>query len=370
MDNKLLTLAIHTPAKAHILKQLLEEKGIRVSLDKVEKDKDGISPGLHVRVKEEDLSAALSIIEEYNLFSYNDEDTYKVDDGRKRILVAVDFSDYSYKACQIAFGIAKDINAKVKILHVYHHIYFPSSIPFADTLKEVKDEGLLNKSRRQMLQLCCDIDEMILNEEWPCVNYSYSLREGNVEDEIENFIEEYKPILLVLGTKGKDNNKTDLLGRVTADIIEMTSTPIIAVPENSPINSLGDIQHVALLTSLQKRDRNDFNFLVNILKPYSHIKLTLVHLNLYTKKGEKWSENDLIKIKEHFKSLYPGVNVEYKLIDTSDMIGAVHDFIQKENVNILALNTRRRSMWGRMFLPSVSRKMLDNPDICLFILRG
>lgn len=371
-NDKLITLAIHKNDKAWILKEILEGKGIDVFLEEINKDsaEDAIS-GISVRIKEADLSKALSIVEEQQLFRYDDKRTYSIDDGRRRILVAVDFSDYSLKACRMAFNIAKRLNAKVKILHVYYRVQFPTQLPFAKLLKDEQEVGLLDRVRKQMLDLCYEIDKKITEGEFPSVNYSYSLREGIVEEEVEQFVKEYKPVLLVLGTKGLDNNQTHILGSVAADIIEMTNVPVLAVPENTPVKTLKDIRHIAFLTNMQSRDLASFDHLVNnLLNPYYDIEITLLHINRINRGGDKWTEAELLSMKTYFEEHYPQVNVQYKLIDTPDIQKAVEEFIDEAKVDIISVNTRRRNILGRMFMPSMSRKVLFGIDAILLVLRG
>lgn len=372
MDDKLITLAIHSYEKAAILKTILEKNNIPVYLEKVSGSNSEVNtPAFYVKIKTINLSTALVIIEEHKLFSYKDKETYKIDDGRKRILVAVDFSSYSMKACQVAFNIAKEMNAKVKILHVYYNIYFPSHIPFADQLKDADDEGLLDKTRKQMLNFCFEIDQKITEGEWPSVNYSYSLREGLVDEEIENFTLEYKPALLVLGTKGKDNNESSIVGNVTADVIEIVNVPVLAVPKSSPINSISDIKHIVYLTNLQARDLDSFNSLVEITELYPQIKITLLHINRINRKGDRWTEAELVGMKEYFLKMYPQLNIEYKLIDSPDIAKAVSNYVEHENITIVCLNTRRRNFLGRIFAPSISRKVLSvTSDKAILVLRG
>ena len=153
-EDKLVTIAIHTPQKAYILKQVLEERGINTHLVNVSQKTDDTSQGLAVRVDKEDVMNAISVIENKKLFRYDDEKISKIDDGRKRILVAVDFSSYSIKACRAAFTIAQQTNAKVKILHVYR-VHFPITFPFADNLnkddeKENINIVMLNTKRRNL----------------------------------------------------------------------------------------------------------------------------------------------------------------------------------------------------------------------------
>jgi len=366
MNNQPVTLAIHTRDKANILKSLLEKNGIATLLEEVNITESKNLPSFYVKIDEKDLNKSLAIIESYKLFSYNEDTTHLIDDGNKRILVPVDFSEHSIKACYIAFNIAKDTNAKVKILHVYHNIYFPSHIPFADSLKETPEEGLLDSARKQMLNLCLLIDNNITDGKWPSVNYSYSLREGAIDEEIYDFVQEYKPFLLVLGTKGKNYT----MGDVVADVIEMVDVPVLAVPESTPIKNLTDIKHFAFLTNLNNRDLSSFDFLANLLLPNIHIKITLIHINRINAKGDKWAEAELIGMREYVMKRYPQLNIGYKLIDSDDIPKATADFIEQEKINIACINTRRRNIFGRIFSPSISRKVMVKNDALFLILRG
>lgn len=370
MENELITLAIHREAKTRILKEFLESNAIKVYLEEMKSSySDDHAKHYYIKVESKEINRALSLIEEQNPLGYSTPNLHQANDELKRILVAVDFSDYSKKACQIAFDIASEIKAKVKILHVYQNIYFPSHIPFADSLKETPDEGLLNKTRKKMLKLCVEIDEYISNGEWPSVNYSYSLREGQVEEEVENFVSEYKPSLLVLGTKGLDNSPS-ILGNVTADIIEIIDVPVLAIPANSPINSIADVKHIVFLSNLQNREMPSFNRILEIFKPYPHIKITLLHINRINRKGDKWTDEELAKISQSFEEMYPQLNINYKLIDAPDMTQALLDFIEQENVSLISLNTRRRNLFSRIFYPSKSRKLLTFSEKALLVFRG
>lgn len=372
MNNQLLILAMHTRPKANIIKNILEKEGLYVYLEKVESvktDNEPFSDNYYIKVRQSELSRALTIIEAHRLFSYKDMNTYKIDDGRQRILVAVDFSIYSMKACQVAFNIAKKVNAKVKILHVYYNIYYPSHIPFADNLK--REEVLLDKVRKQMLDLCMDIDQKISDKEWPSVNYSYSIREGIVEEEIENFVLEYKPFLLILGSKGIHDNQFSIVGNVTADVIEMTNVPVLAVPAGITTESLLKVKHIALLTNLQPRELSSFHNLVSILYPYPDIKITLVHVTNSAKKKrkEEWSEHELMQMKAHFVEKYKDFNIDYELIDSPNIIAALNKFVEEKDITVVCVNTRRRNLLGRIFAPSISRKLLARSNTALLVLR-
>lgn len=89
-----------------------------------------ISSGVRVRIKESDLPRALKIIESSSWLSSEileeksaDSDSEKV----PKVLIPVDFSAYSLKACDFGFDVASRMHAEVVLLHVHFTpIYIPS----------------------------------------------------------------------------------------------------------------------------------------------------------------------------------------------------------------------------------------------------
>lgn len=369
---KLVTLAIHTTEKAQILKSVLEKEKIKVYTSPVEGNEEKGIAGIRIRIQEADLPRALSVVESRHLFSYDEEETYRVDDGRPRILIPVDFSDYSIKACRIAFNMASDLNAKVKILHVYFNPYYPTALPIADAFayqgKEEKEfQNIINKVKNDIQKLCNIIDEKIASGEFPSVNYSYVLREGLPEEEIVGFAKEYKPAVVIMGTRGKDQKDADLIGSVTAEVIEMTKIPIITVPQEAHFTDLKQIKHVSFLTNFSERDLMSFKQLTTLLAPYN-VPITIVHIN--EKKSGTWTEIKLEGIKAYFGKQYPDLNIDYRLINTNDMLKSLDEYVQEDHVDVLALTTSKRNVFARMFSPSIPRKMLFHSDTPLFVLRG
>ncbi|NDV69175.1 universal stress protein [Dysgonomonas sp. 25] len=369
---KLVTLAIHTPQKAKILEAVLEKEHITVYTSPVGNDELTEMKGIRIRIREADLPRALSVVESRHLFSYDEEETYRVDDGRPRILIPVDFSDYSIKACRIAFNMARDLNAKVKILHVYFNPYYPTALPIADAFayqgKEEKEfQNIINKVKNDIQKLCNIIDEKIASGEFPSVNYSYVLREGLPEEEIVGFAKEYKPAVIIMGTRGKDQKDADLIGSVTAEVIEMTKIPIVTVPQDAHFTDLKEIKHVSFLTNFSERDLMSFSQLTTLLAPYD-VPYTIVHIN--EKKSGTWTEIKLEGIKAYFSKQYPTLKIDYQLINTNDMLKSLDEYVQEDHVDMLALTTSKRNVFARMFSPSIPRKMLFHSDTPMFVLRG
>ncbi len=371
-EDKLVTLAIHTIEKARILQQVLEKEEITVYINDVDLENPGVSAGVRIRIKESDLPKALNVVESRHLFSYDEKETYRVDDGRSRILIPVDFSDYSLKACKIGFNMAKELNAKVKILHVYFNPYYPTALPIAEAFayqgKEEKEfQKIIEKVEKNIQNLCKTIDERIASGEFPAVNYSYVLKEGLPEEEIVNFTKEYKPTLIIMGTRGKDQKDADLIGSVTAEVIEMTKIPLITIPENTAFDDFKKVNHIGFLTNFSQRDLIAFDQMAKLFEPYK-IKISIIHISI--KKVDKWDEIKLEGIKTYFSKQYPQLELDYQLINTGDMLMSLDEYVKNDSIEVLALTTSKRNVFARMFSPSIPRKMLFHSDTPMLVLRG
>ena len=122
MEDKLVTLAILTYSKAQILKNVLENEGIESYIHNVNLIQPVISSGVRIRIKESDLPRALKIIESSSWLSDDvlKEEPKETDQkgSSNQILIPVDFSDYSMKACEFGFDFASRIHAEVVLMSI------------------------------------------------------------------------------------------------------------------------------------------------------------------------------------------------------------------------------------------------------------
>ena len=143
MEDKLVTLAILTYAKAQILKNVLENEGIETYIHNVNQIQPVVSSGVRVRIKESDLPHALKITESSAWLSEEvvGEKMPQIEKGSNKVLIPVDFSSYSLKACEFGFNFAKNIDAEVVLLHVYFTPIYATSLPYGDVFNyQLSDE--------------------------------------------------------------------------------------------------------------------------------------------------------------------------------------------------------------------------------------
>ncbi|MDD4515124.1 universal stress protein [Massilibacteroides sp.] len=368
MENNLITLAIHTFEKAQILKTILESEGIEVYIHNVNQIQPVVSAGVRVRIKESDLPHALRIIED---MKWSEEPEKELEEMQKdkKVLIPVDFSDYSLSACEIGINHAAKIGAEVFLLHAYFSPFFPSAIPMADSLvyQAGESEMMINVKKKvdvDIAKLMKDVTVKIQNGELPNVKITPVLREGIPEEEIITYAKEIHPALIVMGTRGKSQKEADLIGSVAGEVIEISKTPVLVIPEKVPFNSIDNARNIAFATSFNQEDLVMFERFMDIFKGYNaHIHL----FNISTSRDE-WNEIRLTGVREYFKKQYPEINITHTVLDDGDLLLAVERFVREKNIDIIALSTYRRNLLARMFNPSIARKMLFHTDTPLLVM--
>ena len=256
MEEKLVTLAILTYTKAQILKNVLENEGIETYIHNVNQIQPVVSSGVRLRIKESDLPRALKITESsaWLAESIVGEKTPKVEHRTKKVLIPVDFSNYSMKACEFGFNFAKSFDAEVILLHVYFTPIYASSLPYGDVFNyQISDEetvkNVLHKVHDDLNTLSEKIKQKVASGEFPDVKYTCVLREGIPEEEILRYNKEHRPRIIIMGTRGKNQKDIDLIGSVTAEIIERSHTTVLAIPENTPFNRFNEVKRIAFMTN-------------------------------------------------------------------------------------------------------------------------
>lgn len=373
MEDKLVTLVILTYAKAQILKNVLENEGIETYIHNVNQIQPVVSSGVRVRIKESDLPHALKITESSVWLS---EEVVggkppKVENISNKVIIPVDFSTYSMKACEFGFNFAQNIGAEVILLHVYFTPIYATSLPYGDVFNyQLGDEenvkSILQKVHYDLNILSNKVKEKVTSGELPNVKYTCVLREGIPEEEILRYVKEYHPRIIIMGTRGKNQKDIDLIGSVTAEVIERSRVPVLAIPENTPFKQFAEVKRIAFITNFDQRDLIAFDSLINSLKPF-HFSVSLIHL---ADIKDTWNEIKLGGIKEYFQKQYSQLEIHYDIVKNDDFLNSLDKYIKANNIDIITITSYKRNIFSRLFNPGIARKMIFHSDTPLLVIYG
>ncbi len=370
--HKLVTVAIHTYQKAQILKSILESEGIEAYIHNVNQLQPMVSAGVRVRISEVDLPRALDIIENVNFDAVEEVEEVSKKEKKREILVPVDFSEFTLKTCEFAFELANDIDCTIKLMHVYFSSYYPASIPFGDTFAvQPKADGMYKDIyedvERQMKELISKLNVKIADGTIPNIHYSYTLREGLPEEEIVDYSKKIRPYAIVMGTRGSNKKDQDLIGSVTAEVIEACRTPVFAIPENFHIHSISKMKNIVFLTNFQEREFLALAILMEFIKNYP-IKVSFVHV---AKKEDRWNEIKLTGLRNYFEEHYPNIETDYTVVDGNEgILEALEKFVNENTIDMISLSSSPRNIFARMFNPGIARRMLFHTNTPTLVLKS
>lgn len=375
MEDKLITLAILTYSKAQILQSVLENEGIESYIHNVNLIQPVISSGVRVRIKESDLPQALKIIESSSWLSSEILQEESPEPAKaSHVLIPIDFSAYSLKACDFGFRVAAKMQVEVVLLHVHFTpIYIPSlqystdhyGIPPIENSASIR--SVIETIHKELDDLVKVIDKKIEDGIYPKVKYTCMLREGVPEEEILSYARHEKPLIIVMGTRGEHQKDLELIGSVTAEVIERSPVFVYAIPEQAPSKSIEDIHKVALFTSFDQRDLIAFDSLITTFKD-NHFEVTFIHINSHEQK-RTWNEITLAGIKEYFKKQYPQLEFNYLAVDEAHLLNNLDQFVQENKIDVICTSNYKRNIFARLFNPSIARKMLFHANTPLLVIK-
>ncbi len=372
-EQNLVTVAIHSYEKGLILKSILESEGIPAVIHGVSIIQPTVPGNVRVRINESDLPRALTIIEQVDFTSHveSEEDIESVM-LKDEILIPVDFSNYTMKTCEFGFNLAKDLNCKVMLLHSFYTPSYPMAVPFGDSFAiQTSDrdyyKDIKEKMEGEMKGLVDEIKERIAKKEIPDVEFSHILAEGLPEEEVISYSKKQRPKAIVMGTRGSNAKDLDLIGSVTAEVIDGSRTPIFAIPENSKDINIAQIKNIGFLTNFREREFKAFDIMMNFFSPYP-VTVNLAHM---AKKGDVWDEIKLSGTQKYLKEQYPDLSIKYQLLDRNKQLEMVlEDFVKENKIDLIAMSSSRRGLFTRIFNPGIARRMLFHSDTPLLVVKG
>ncbi len=368
MEDKLVTLVTLTYNKALILKKFLEKEGIDVYIANLHPLNPVVSSGVRVRIKERDLPQALKITESPAWLSESvvGGSAPITEEDSEEILVPVDFSEYSMRVCEIAFHIADKMHYQITLMHVYLTSMF--SLPYGENLPLVNDKDTKNELaniQKEIDQLCDTIKDKIAKGDFPDIRYNCILKEGIPEEEILRYSKEKRPKLIIMGTRGKHKKDMDLMGSVTAEVIERGRVSILAIPENTPIKDFNNVKHIAFITNFEQFDLIAFDSFIKLWNSNYNFSISLLHLE---GTHNTWNEIKLAGIKDYFLHQYPSLDIHYDVVKDDDLLKSLDKYINDNRIDIIALTSRKRNVFSRLFNPSIAQRMIFHSDTPLMVL--
>ncbi len=371
MSERIITLATLTYMRAQLLTAMLERNGIDCFMTNINRMKEGPG-GVKVKIMEEDVERAAKIYEDFRS-SYGKQKEEAVEHLKsiRRIIVPVDFTLHAENAALYALSIASNIKADIKLINAYldpmgtPQTYLESysyQLNIDKVIREVEEE-----TARSLSAMAERLKDTISEKKIKGVDVSYDLYKGNAVDVIINEINEYNPGLVVMGTRGNELEGIRSFGSVTAHLIDKSRIPVMAVPKDYDAHELKSPKRVLYATNFDDTDFTALRRLIMLIRPFG-AKLYCVHAAL--EEANVLDEMQLKNIRRYLYDSMDEYNIECGLLETMDVQQGLEDFIEEQNIDVLAVTTHKRNFLTRIFKRSMTRKFLFHAHIPLLVFQA
>lgn len=364
-EDRLITVAIHTYEKAVMLKTLLENEGVPVVLHNVNLVQPVVSSGVRVRIKEKDLPLALRIIENTDIFFHNEHVS-----PHPKIIVPVDFSEHSMQAIFIAFNIAYINKTSIILLHSFIDPFLSGNIQLTNSISYDVDVSLARKKLEEdiaakMALYTSQLKENIKSGEIPPVKFTTEIREGVPEDVITEFAKRTMPALIVMGTRGAGKKEKELIGSVTAEVLDSCRFPVFSVPESVKIKNVTEIHNIVFFANLDQDDILALDTLIRLL-PSTNLRISLIHI--HDKKRNIGNFEAVNALHKYCTEHYHECVFSTKTIKPHTILDDYNNLGLNNQNSLIVIPNKKKNILARLFNPSIAHKMLFYADIPMMVI--
>lgn len=372
MKDRIVTLATCSYSRAELLKARLQAEGIDCYLINVNLLQSAVAQGVRVRIRGEDLTRALEIIDELELTYARepmDQKLPKVKVDVNRILVPVDFSDFSSRMCDYALDMAKKFKADILLFHTYfasavETIPFSDSYTYNATVVEVLSQ--VEKSAKVRLrELFHELQRKMEEQQIKDVEIDYALGAGTAATEILLMCKRYKPDIMIMGSRGETAGTENLLGSVATKVIEQSPVPVLLVSDQGDYIPLDKVDNIMYATDFDQSDFKSIARLKYLVKPYD-MKIHCIH---FEKEDEEypWEEHRMKILQKYFKRTFGDTDITCKVIKMEEIQKGIEDYTHDQNIGIIGMVARKHNLLERVFGGQPSRKLFLSTHIPILI---
>lgn len=268
----------------------------------------------------------------------------------KKILVPTDFSKTSITALETAFEIAKKAGGTIFVLHVVEEAT-PDSYSITGEWRDDNWEDrlftfkLLERAKAQL-------EKLVMDPRFSAVKLVGELRLGNPFHGMNAIITEHKVDLVVMGTRGKTNLETMVIGTNTERVVRGTHCPVLTV-HKKPTSS--DFKNIVYATAMSK----DEEIFSRIVKTTQRLYDSTIHLVRINTPGD--FQRDKV-VKEYMNKFAKSLQLKNFTIniynDISEEAGILY-FADSINADLIAMATHGRTGFAHVLAGSIAEEVVS-----------
>lgn len=291
------------------------------------------------------------------------------------LLIPVDFSDSSMIAVNAGFTLSQALGLSPVILHAYPQVMIleNGANSYLDSFDQndediqaaIEERDLLRIAKGGMVKFTSRIRRDSKAGRLPNINFSSVVLEGSVEEVILQYCKENNPRLVVMATRGIHKKHSDLIGSVTAEVLDNCRVPVFTVPDNYKGWSDGHMIHkILMFCSLDKYDVSALDGMMNTFNNRD------AEIWLMPVEGRKLNStvSQMSSLYEMMSNRWTLAKFHITRVDKDGITPELDSFLQKEGIQMLIAPNKKKGIFRSLFSPSVAHRCLFAIDLPMLAL--
>lgn len=266
----------------------------------------------------------------------------------KHIIVPLDFSENSEKACWYAYRLASKFNADIVLLNA---IFIPPVSPEAPSyILQEENNSLKNTNLEKLKTQAAKYKEL-----FPGINTQTYISVTTVAHACKEAAEKFANSMIVMGTQGASGIKKVLLGSNTADVAENAKVPVLAIPETAS----ADLPMRIMIAS----DYFDQDIIVaeEIIQFAQKFGATVYFVHVA--EGEDFEKEILEMFEKKIRERNNYQGLHFDLAFGTDILEGIESYAKTNKIDLVVSIKRKRNFFQRFFSKSITKKMLFHTKI-------
>jgi nucleotide-binding universal stress UspA family protein len=263
----------------------------------------------------------------------------------KKILVPLDFSETSDNAFVYALEMAKLLKAELVLLHTFE-------IPVVDTQGLAFNYATVYNSVElanfeHFREKLPKLRNIALERNLDHISLNHILMNGDLLYSIKKVVSEENIDIVVMGTNGAEGWMASLVGTNTGSVINNVGVTVLSVPAEAKFEQ---IKTIAFTTRFRKKD---IEALIKVLFYAKKFRAKVKCLYVKTSNSDVNSET-VNRWKSHFED---EEDLQFFVIPNDDVPCTIEDFLDNQNVDMLAMLTYKRNFFAALFTTTTTQKL-------------
>lgn len=275
----------------------------------------------------------------------------------KNILVPTDFSENANTAIEYAAELANHTGAKISVVNIYTPSVAKSSI----ISPLMQDE--INAAEKSAQAKLNAIKETV-SEQFSSIDCETSFAAGHIVPTIEQLALQLNADMIAMGTQGATGLDKILFGSNTANVIERSSCPVLAIPKETPYRKPTKI---ILATDFANEELGHIPKLANLAKSLG-CEILMTHI---TTDPEAMQSEEMLKrnFAKRVTDATHYASISYMIKYEEDISRALQTAVNQVDADWIAMLTHHRNFFEKIYNPSMTKAMAYQTKIPLLALK-